>query len=288
MNWFVTTLRNYPELAVFLVVALGALIGKVKLGSVGLGTVTGALFAGLLVGQLDIPVAGTAKAILYLLFLVGNGYSIGPQFFRSLKGEGIRYLALAAFQCTAGLIGAVVMARILHLDVGLAAGLLSGSLTQSPAIGTASETINALPLAQSQRTLLIAHVAIGDALTYLFGTAGTIWFLSLFAPKLLRIDLPAEAKKLEAELNIGRAQGGLLSTYTPFALRAYSVRNPKFAGQRVEEFEAGYPGKRFFVERIRPRRHNFRSNRQDGTAVRRRAGSGRPQVGRDGSRSGGR
>ena len=90
-------MRRYPEFAVFLVVGLGAIIGKVKLGSVSLGTVTGALFAGLLVGQLDIPVAGPAKSILYLLFLVGNGYSIGPQFFRSLKGEGVRYLASPCF-----------------------------------------------------------------------------------------------------------------------------------------------------------------------------------------------
>ncbi|SPE40894.1 conserved membrane hypothetical protein [Candidatus Sulfopaludibacter sp. SbA3] len=212
---------------------------------------TGALFAGLLVGQLDILVAGVTKAVLYLLFLLGNGYSIGPQFFRSLKGEGIRYLTLAVFQCVAGLIGAVVMARLLHLDVGLAAGLLSGALTQSPAIGTASETISALPLPEAQRTLLVAHVAIADALTYLFGTAGTIWFLSLFAPKMLRINLAGEAKKLEAELHIDGLRSGLLSTYTPFALRAYCVRSPKLTGQQVHDFEAAFPGKRFYVEQLR-------------------------------------
>jgi putative transport protein len=251
VNWLAGTLRHYPEVAVFLVIALGALIGKIKLGGVSFGTVTGALFAGLLVGQLNIPVAGSAKAILYLLFLVGNGYSIGPQFFRSLKGEGIRYLALAVFQCVAGLVGAVVMARMLHLDVGMAAGLLSGALTQSPAIGTASETISALPLPQDQRTLLIAHVAIGDALTYLFGTAGTIWFLSLIAPKLLRINLAGEAKKLEDQLHIDHSRSGILSTYTPFALRAYRVRNSTVAGLKVRDFEATYPGRRFYVEQVR-------------------------------------
>jgi putative transport protein len=251
VNWLVPILRQYPELAVFLVVGLGALIGRVKLGSVSLGTVTGALFAGLVVGQLNIPVASSAKAILYLLFLVGNGYSIGPQFFRSLKGEGIRYLALAVVQCGAGLIGCVVIARLLNLDVGMAAGLLSGALTQSPAIGTASETISALPLPQDQRTLLIAHVAIGDALTYLFGTAGTIWFLSLIAPKLMRIDLAGEAKKLESELHIDHSRSGLLSTYTPFALRAYCVRSSAAAGRRVQDLEAAFPGKRFYVEQVR-------------------------------------
>ena len=188
-----------------------------------MGTVTGALFAGLLVGQLDIPVAPTAKAILFMLFLVGNGYCIGAEFFRSLKGDGVQILALAVCQCVAGLIGSLMMARLLHLDLGLAAGLLSGALTQSPAIGTATETINALPLPQEQRTLLVAHVAIADALCYLFGTAGTIWFLTSIAPKILRVDIPAEAKKLEAKLHIGGSRSGLLSTYTPFALRAYCV-----------------------------------------------------------------
>lgn len=251
MNWFVEILRRYPELAVFLVVGLGAVIGKLKLGSVSLGTVTGALFAGLLVGQLNIPVAGPAKAILYLLFLVGNGYSIGPQFFRSLKGEGLRYLALAGFQCSVGLVGVIAMARLLHLDVGMAAGLLSGALTQSPAIGTASETINALALPQDQRALLVAHVAIGDALTYLFGTAGTIWFLSMIAPKLLGINLATEAKKLEAELHIDAVGSGLLSTYSPFALRAYRVQDITVAGMKVRDFETSYPGKRFYVEQLR-------------------------------------
>jgi putative transport protein len=251
MSWLAEMLRHYPEVAVFLMIAMGALIGKLKLGSVSIGTVTGCLFAGLLVGQLNIPVAGTAKAILYLLFLVGNGYSIGPQFFRSLKGEGVRYLTLAVFQCVAGLAAAVVMARMLHLDVGLAAGLLSGALTQSPAIGTAAETIAALPLAQAQRDLLIAHVAIADALTYMFGTAGTIWFLSLVAPKLLGIDLRAEAKKLEAKLHIDGARTGLLSTYAPFVLRAYRLGSVTAAGQKVREFETACPGKRFYVEQLR-------------------------------------
>lgn len=251
MNWLADTLRHYPELAVFLVVALGALIGKVKLGSVSIGTVTGSLFAGLLVGQLHIPVAANAKAILFLLFLLGNGYSIGPQFFRSLKGEGIRYLALAVFQCVAGLIGAVVVARSLHLDVGLAAGLLSGALTQSPAIGTASETIAALQLPQAQRDLLIAHVSIGDALCYMFGTAGTIWFLSFFAPKLLRINLADEAKKLESQLHIDGIRPGLISTYAPFALRAYRVSSATVAGHTVRDFEAMRPDRRYSVEQLR-------------------------------------
>jgi putative transport protein len=163
----------------------------------------------------------------------------------------VRYLTLAGFQCAAGLAGAVIVARMLHLDVGMAAGLLSGALTQSPAIGTASETINALPLPLDQRTLLVAHVAIGDALTYLFGTAGTIWFLSLIAPKLLRIDLAGEAKKLESRLHIDKPGEGMLSTYQPFAVRAYCLRSPAVSGMKAGDFEGLFPGLRFYVEQLR-------------------------------------
>jgi putative transport protein len=188
MDWAVGVLRHYPELAVFLVLGLGAWIGGVKLGGVNLGTPTGALFVGLLVGQLEIPVSGTAKSVLFMLFLVGNGYSIGPQFFRSLRGDGVRLSALAVVQATVGLAISIVVASALGLDVGLAAGLLSGALTQSPAIGTASEAIMALPLPEAERERLVGHVAIGDALCYVFGTFGTIWFLSRYAPRLLKID----------------------------------------------------------------------------------------------------
>jgi uncharacterized transporter YbjL len=169
---------------------------------------------------MDIPVAGGAKAILYLLFLVGNGYSIGPQFFRSLKGEGIRYLSLAVFQCSLGLIGAVAMARMLHLDVGMAAGLLSGALTQSPAIGTATETIAALPLPQDQKSLLIAHVAIGDALTYLFGTAASSGFTG--HRSRCYVDLVSR-QETRRRLNIDKSRRSsfpyLLAARLPFIVR---------------------------------------------------------------------
>ena len=89
MAWFGDFLHRYPDLAVYLAVGLGYLIGGYKIKGFGLGPVTGSLFAGLLIGQLGhVPVSGTAKSILFLMFIFGIGYSVGPQFFRSLKGDG--------------------------------------------------------------------------------------------------------------------------------------------------------------------------------------------------------
>src|ERR1700759_3200958 len=128
-------LVKYPELAVYLTIALGYLIGRVKAGGISFGPVTGSLFAGLLIGQLaEIPSAGMAKSILFVLFLFGIGYSVGPQFMQSLKRDGLKPMLLAVVVGITGLVVATVVAKTLGLDPGFAAGLLSGSLTESPAM----------------------------------------------------------------------------------------------------------------------------------------------------------
>src|SRR4051794_25027344 len=83
-------LVKYPELAVYLTISVGYLIGRINVGGISFGPVTGSLFAGLLIGQVaDIPIAGMAKSILFVLFLFGIGYSVGPQFMQSLKRDGL-------------------------------------------------------------------------------------------------------------------------------------------------------------------------------------------------------
>lgn len=78
MEWFINLLRQYPELAIFLTLALGFWIGKLKFGSFSLGTVTSVLLVGVLVGQLNIPITGPLKSVFFLLFLFAVGYKVGP------------------------------------------------------------------------------------------------------------------------------------------------------------------------------------------------------------------
>ncbi len=122
IEWFVSSLRGNPELALFLAIGLGFWLGSRKFGSFSLGAVTGSLLAALLIGRLDIEVPGLVKTVLFMLFLFGTGYSVGPQFFRSLKGDGLRALAFTIVHCGAGLGVAYAMARLLGLDIGLSAG----------------------------------------------------------------------------------------------------------------------------------------------------------------------
>src|SRR3982750_4288786 len=117
MTWLAETLHRYPELAIFLVVGLGYWFGAFKIRGVGLGPVTGSLLVGLVLGYLvDIPVSGTAKQLLFLLFLFSIGYSVGPRFFTAMRGGGgWRWPVLSTVVCCTGLATAYAVATLLHL-----------------------------------------------------------------------------------------------------------------------------------------------------------------------------
>lgn len=253
LAWLERFLVGYPELALYLAIAVGYYIGNFKFGTFSLGPVTGSLFAGILIGQLaDVPVSATTKAFLFLLFLFGIGYSVGPQFLQALRKDGLRSVALALVCSATGLVTAYAVARVLELDAGFAAGLLSGSLTQSPAMGTATEAIGALPLPEAERAQLIAHVAVADAVCYLFGAVGAIWFCSVAGPKLLGVDVEAEAVELERKLGIERKTEGAVSGYRQFEFRAYRVAaDGPAVGRSIDDVEAMAAGQRIFILRLR-------------------------------------
>jgi putative transport protein len=245
--------EKYPEMAVYLAVGIGYLLGRLKFRGFGLGVVTSSLLAGILIGNFfHVAVSDQAKTMLFLLFLFGIGYSVGPSFFRNLKGDGWRWAVLAIFVPVVGLISAYVVARILKFDVGFSAGMLSGALTESPAIGTASEAIRGLAISDEQKQLLIGHVAVADAICYIFGTIGVIWCCSSLGPKLLRIELRAAAKKEEAKLGIRQKKLGISSAWQPIGFRAYKIPlNAPIVGKTVAAAEKSVSNARLFVERIR-------------------------------------
>jgi putative transport protein len=253
LTWLEQFLVRYPELALFLVIAAGYWIGSFKIGAFSLGPVTGALFAGLFVGHFaHVPVSGMTKSFLFLLFLFGIGYSVGPQFMQSLQRDGLKPMLLAVVVCITGLAASILVAKALRLDPGFAAGLMSGSLTQSAAMGTATDAVNGLALPEAQRALFVAHIAVADAVCYIFGYAGVIIFCTMVAPVLLKIDLRTEALKLEQALGVTRAKPGLASAWRKFELRAYRLaEDSPLAGLTVAAAEARVPEQRLFIHRLR-------------------------------------
>lgn len=253
MGWLRDLFTKHPEMAVYLALGIGYLIGKIKFHGVGLGTVTGSLLGGIFIGNFFyVPIADQTKSMLFLLFLFGIGYSVGPSFFRRLRGDGWRWAVLGVFVPIVGLLAAYVVANFLRLDPGYASGLLSGALTESPAIGTASEAIKALPLPNEQKDLFVGHIAVADAICYIFGTFGIIWGCSSLGPRLLRIDLRRDSQKLEASLGIRHDKPGVQSAWHAIGCRAYRVpQGAPLVGKTILEAKGFVPGARLFVERIR-------------------------------------
>src|SRR5204863_5489906 len=192
MNYLTQALREHQELAIFLTLAIGFLIGRVKIGSFSLGMVVGTLLAGVAVGQLNIQVPAVVKYVFFDLFLFTTGYKVGPQFFRALKKDAVSQVALTVVLCVTCLVSAFVAAKLLGYDMGTAAGLLAGAFSESTVIGTAGEAINRLAIPTEEKTRLINNIPIAYAVTYLIGTAGLVWFLPVIGPKLMGVNLKEE------------------------------------------------------------------------------------------------
>jgi len=252
MNWFVDALRHNPELAIFLTLALGFLVGRLKIGGFSLGTVVGTLLAGVLIGQLDIKVPAIVKTVFFDLFLFTTGYKVGPQFFRALKKDAVSQVALTVVLCVTCLVSAFVAAKLLGYDMGTAAGLLAGAFSESTVIGTAGEAINRLAIPTEEKTRLINNIPIAYAVTYLIGTAGLVWFLPVIGPKLMGINLKEEGRRARAK-TVGAAElePGITSAARRYDVRAYRVSNQFLAKRTIGEIEAMPKDARVFILRIR-------------------------------------
>lgn len=257
MEWVIHLLRQHSELAIFLTIAAGFWIGKIKVGQFSLGIVTSVLLVGVLVGQLDITIEEPVKSVFFLLFLFAIGYKVGPQFFRGLKKDGLPQVGFAVLMCVGCLVITWILALIMGYNAGEAAGLLAGAQTISAVIGVADDTINGLNINTEQKNNMINIIPVAYAVTYIYGTAGSAWALSSLGPKMLGglEKVKAACKELEAKMGTSEAdEPGFEHARRPVVFRAYTIENNWFGnGKTVEQLESYFisQGKRLFVERMR-------------------------------------
>ena len=257
MEWVIHLLRQHSELAIFLTIAAGFWIGKIKVGQFSLGIVTSVLLVGVLVGQLDITIEEPVKSVFFLLFLFAIGYKVGPQFFRGLKKDGLPQVGFAVLMCVGCLVITWILALIMGYNAGEAAGLLAGAQTISAVIGVADDTINGLNISTEQKNNMINIIPVAYAVTYIYGTAGSAWVLSSLGPKMLGglEKVKAACKELEAKMGTSEAdEPGFEHARRPVVFRAYTIENNWFGnGKTVEQLESYFisQGKRLFVERMR-------------------------------------
>jgi putative transport protein len=253
-DWFVQTLRSYPEIAIFLSLALGYYFGSFTYKGLGLGAVTATLIAAVLIGQLGITVSGPLKPFFFLMFLFAIGYGVGPQFVRGIAQDGLPQALFAAVVCVFCLAAAVIGAKIAGYDVGSAAGLYAGSQTISASMGLATDAINRLGLSPEETKKLLDAMPVAYAVTYIFGTVGSAIVLALLGPALLGIDLEAACKRYEERYGGKKEAGGPGTAWHQFELRAFRVKDGGLAvGKTVQQAEALLPEHRVFIQRIRRR-----------------------------------
>lgn len=257
MEWVIHLLRQHSELAIFLTIAAGFWIGKIKVGQFSLGIVTSVILVGVLVGQLNITIEEPVKSVFFLLFLFAIGYKVGPQFFRGLKKDGLPQVGFAVLMCVGCLVITWILALIMGYNAGEAAGLLAGAQTISAVIGVADDTINGLNISTEQKNNMINIIPVAYAVTYIYGTAGSAWVLSSLGPKMLGglEKVKAACKELEAKMGTSEAdEPGFEHARRPVVFRAYTIENDWFGnGKTVEQLESYFisQGKRLFVERMR-------------------------------------
>ncbi|MCC8117533.1 MAG: aspartate-alanine antiporter [Bacteroidales bacterium] len=258
MDQFCEILREYPALALFLTLGAGFLVGRIKIGIVPIGSVTSVLVIGVLVGQLHVTIDGPIKTFFFMLFLFSIGYSVGPDFFRSLKGTGAKQALFAVCMSSMCFVIVVLVAKFMGYTKGESVGLFSGSETCSALLGIGGEAIQRLPISKEEIQDQLNIIPVCYAVTYVYGTLGTVILLGNFGPKLLGGIKKVREKTFELERkldNSGKSTDpACQNAYNQVSYRAFHVTSHFFDTPRtVNEAEIYLDGKlrHVYIDRIR-------------------------------------
>ena len=233
-----------PVISIFICLALGYLIGKLKIKSFTIGATVGTLLVGLLIslvfkGTGTYEIDGTVKTIFFSLFIFAIGYEVGPSFFASLKSSGLKIIILSLFFAVAAFVVSMVLFKAFGIGAGEAGGILAGSLTQSAILGTADSTMKGM-LSGTELKTAESQMAIAYALTYVFGTVGVVVFLKNGAAKLIGVNLTDTVKKKIDQTNFHESSSEN-TVVGNIKARAFCIENgAEFIGKTIGSVEEQY------------------------------------------------
>ena len=233
-----------PVISIFVCLALGYLIGKLKIKSFTIGATVGTLLVGLLIslvfkGAGTYQIDGTVKTIFFSLFIFAIGYEVGPSFFASLKSSGLKIIILSLFFAVAAFVVSIVLFKAFGIGAGEAGGILAGSLTQSTILGTADSTMKGM-LSGTELKTAESQMAIAYALTYVFGTVGVVVFLKNGAAKLIGVNLTDTVKKKIDQTNFHESSSEN-TVVGNIKARAFCIENgAEFIGKTIGSVEEQY------------------------------------------------
>lgn len=175
--------------SLFLIVALGFMLGRIKIKGLSLD-VSAVIFIALLFGHFGVIIPKELGNFGLVLFIFTIGIQAGPGFFDSFRSKGKTLIIITTLIISSASLTAVGLKYLFGLDTPSVVGLIAGALTSTPGLAVAIDSTNS-PL---------ASIAYGIA--YPFGVIGVILFVKLL-PKVLHVDLEKEARRLELERRSG-------------------------------------------------------------------------------------
>lgn len=239
MNWFgnfaSVTGIGYLMFSVFIVASLGYLLGRITVKGVSLGTagvfIIALLFGCFFYSILERNTKGYTSSALKIvenlglvLFVTSVGFIAGPNFFSNLKKNfksyillGVLIIVVGGLSCAACIVFDIKLGRAPQEAAAMLVGLLSGSLTSTPAFSAAKATVATAELE--------SIVAVGHGIAYIYGVIGVVLFVQI-VPKIIGANMEEERSHLvAADAGSKKVYNGKLIEmdaygFMPFALAA--------------------------------------------------------------------
>lgn len=185
-------------LVIFTVITLGYVLGKMNILGFKLGNVTGVLLLGLVFGAFGFEGVPELATFGFTLFIFCVGLQAGPSFFSAFASDGTKYIAVSLVVAITAVTLCKIYATFFDMELGLAAGMLAGSLTSTPTLVGAQDAVHSgLAVLDDGMTAeqAVKNISVAYSLTYLFGIGGLMLVIK-YIPAIFGIDLVAEAKKI--------------------------------------------------------------------------------------------
>ena len=256
-GWILEYLGKNPFAYLFLALALGYPLGRVKVGGISLGSTAGVLVVGIAIALsasalygIKYSVPGLVQDIFLMMFMYALGTRVGPQFFSGLARGGLDFVVIGLIVCFSNVLIIFFGVKAVGLEPGFAAGIISGSYTVTAVMGVAGNAVTSgaftMPEGLTQDSVL-ANMAAGYAVSYVLSSIFIILLIK-YLPSMFGHDPVQAAKEAEKSFAGGVDGGALPGTagrsilgFTGFQIRSYKVEHQELAGQSIQDLFKKYP-----------------------------------------------
>jgi putative transport protein len=203
-----------PYFALFLIIAIGFIIGRVKISGLSLD-ISAIIFVALLFGHFGVIIPSVFQDVGLVLFVFTIGMQAGPGFFQSFRSSGAALISVAMMLVMLATLTTVITAWLFNIDFEMAAGLFTGALTSTPGLAAAIDFTGS-PMA-----------SIGYGIAYPFGIIGVILFVKLL-PRLINVRVEDAEEKINREL---------LEIYPEVQSSHFVVENENIIGKTIGDLK---------------------------------------------------